>query len=95
MKRSEMNNIMRDAVAFFDSRSFLLPPFAYWSPEDWATKGDEVREIVDRELGWDITDFGSGDYAKIGLFMFVIRNSDPAGNPCHSRQGLRREDSDL
>jgi D-lyxose ketol-isomerase len=78
MKRSKINDIMRDAVAFLHSRSFYLPPFAYWAPADWATKGEEVREIVDRELGWDITDFGSGDYPRVGLFMFVIRNSDPA-----------------
>jgi len=25
-------------------------------------------------LGWDITDFGSGDYAKRGLFLFTLRN---------------------
>jgi D-lyxose ketol-isomerase len=78
MKRSEINAIMRDADAFIRSRSFYLPPFAYWTPADWATKGEEVREIVDRELGWDITDFGSGDYRNIGLFIFTIRNGDPA-----------------
>ena len=27
-------------------------------------------------LGWDITDFGSGDYHKIGLLMFTIRNGN-------------------
>ncbi len=25
-------------------------------------------------MGWDITDFGQGNYAKIGLFIFTIRN---------------------
>lgn len=55
MKRSVINTIMRDADAFFGERSFYLPPFAYWSPEEWATKGPEVREIVDNGLGWDIT----------------------------------------
>jgi hypothetical protein len=24
--------------------------------------------------GWDITDFGLGDYEKTGLFLFIIRN---------------------
>ena len=74
MKRSEINEIMRDADAFIRERRFYLPPFAYWTPEDWAAKGEEVREIVDRQLGWDITDFGQDDYKKIGLFMFTIRN---------------------
>ncbi len=29
-------------------------------------------------MGWDITDFGSGDYEKIGLFLFTIRNGRQA-----------------
>ena len=83
MKRSEINAIMRDAVAFAQSHQFYLPPFAFWTPADWATKGAEVREIVDRQLGWDITDFGQGSYAKIGLFIFTIRN----GTMADLRQG--------
>lgn len=78
MKRSQINTIMRQADAFMRGHGFRLPPFAYWTPADWATKGDEVREIVDHHLGWDITDFGLGDYANTGLFLFTIRNGDPA-----------------
>ncbi|MFZ2360948.1 MAG: D-lyxose/D-mannose family sugar isomerase [Anaerolineae bacterium] len=78
MKRSQINAIMRDADAFMCAHGFHLPPFAYWSPADWAAKGDEVQEIVQRQLGWDITDFGSGDYAHRGLFIFTVRNGDPA-----------------
>jgi D-lyxose ketol-isomerase len=74
MKRSEINAIIREADAFMKAFGFHLPPFAYWTPTDWQNKGEEVREIVDHNLGWDITDFGSGDYGKIGLFLFTIRN---------------------
>ena len=74
MKRSEINAIIRDADVFAKAFKFMLPPFAYWTPKDWAAKGPEVKEIVDRQLGWDITDFGSGDYEKIGLCIFTIRN---------------------
>lgn len=77
MKRSEINTIMREADEFIRRHGFLLPPFAHWSPEDWKEKGLEVREIVANQMGWDITDFGQGDYAKIGLFMFTIRNGHP------------------
>lgn len=77
MKRSEINAIMRDADAFIRRQGFHLPPFAYWTPKEWATKGEQVLEIVDRQLGWDITDFGSGDYAHTGLFIFTIRNGNP------------------
>jgi D-lyxose ketol-isomerase len=78
MKRSEINAILRDADGFLKQHQFALPPFAYWTPEQWAAKGPEVREIVDRHLGWDITDFGSGDYQRIGLFVFTLRNGAPA-----------------
>jgi D-lyxose ketol-isomerase len=74
MKRSEVNKAMREAIAFAREHSFYLPPFAYWTAQDWTTKGEEAREIVEHQLGWDITDFGRGDYQKIGLFMFIIRN---------------------
>jgi len=76
MKRSEVNAIIRDADAFIRARGFHLPPFAYWSSRDWAARGKEAREIVENKLGWDITDFGSGDYRKTGLFLFTVRNGN-------------------
>jgi D-lyxose ketol-isomerase len=74
MKRSELNAIMRKAVAFLDEMKFKLPPFAFWSPVEWETKGRDFDEIRDNMLGWDITDFGSNDFKKVGLLMFTIRN---------------------
>ena len=74
MKRSEINNIMQDADAFIQENGFRLPPFAYWTPADWKTKGPETREIIEHQLGWDITDFGQGDFRQTGLFLFTIRN---------------------
>ncbi len=74
MKRSEINAIMRSADEFIRSRGFFLPPFAYWTAADWSKKGPEVREIVENHLGWDITDFGKGDFSKFGLFLFTVRN---------------------
>jgi len=77
MKRSQINEIIRESDAFIRSHGFHLPPFAYWTPEDWSTKGSEVSEIVDNQLGWDITDFGSDDFESHGLFLFTIRNGHP------------------
>jgi len=74
MKRSEINGYMRETVEFCRRMKFLLPPFAYWSPEDWAKKGPECREIVQQQLGWDITDFGRGEFETSGLLMCTIRN---------------------
>jgi len=76
MKRSEINRIMRSADKFIRSRGFYLPPFAYWTHEDWQAKGPEVAEIVENNLGWDITDFGQGDFYRFGLFLFTIRNGN-------------------
>lgn len=81
MKRSQINQIMREAIAFAEQYRFSLPPFARWNRADWADKGEEYDEIRDNLLGWDITDFGSGDYERRGLLMFTIRNgnfSNPA-----------------
>ena len=76
MKRSELNKIMKDAVEFIEKMNFKLPPFVYWSSDEWMTKGHEYDEIRDNMLGWDITDFGSGDYSKIGLLMITLRNGN-------------------
>ena len=62
MKRSEINTIIREADDFIRAHGFHLPPWAHWTPDEWRTKGPEVREIVDRKLGWDVTDFNSGNF---------------------------------
>jgi len=76
MKRSEINKIIQEAISFINERGFFLPPFAYWSPREWENKGHEYDEIRDNMLGWDITDFGSGNFYKIGLVMFTLRNGN-------------------
>jgi D-lyxose ketol-isomerase len=84
MRRSEINRILREAVEFLNERRFPLPPFAFWSPEDWKGKGHEFDEIRDNMLGWDITDFGSGDFYRIGLVLFTIRNGN-VNNPKYKK----------
>jgi D-lyxose ketol-isomerase len=74
MKRSEINKIMRDAESFLASKQFVLPEWADWSVADWQKNRDKVGYIVERMLGWDITDFGSGDFLRRGLFLFTLRN---------------------
>lgn len=74
MKRSEINQIMENAKAFMAEKQFILPPWAYWSVDDWKNSKDDIQEIIENMLGWDITDFGSGDFYKRGLFLFTIRN---------------------
>jgi D-lyxose ketol-isomerase len=75
MKRSEINKIIESGVKFFKEMNFLLPPYAYFSKEDWA-KAADCQEIFDLQLGWDVTTFGSGDFKKMGLLLFTLRNGE-------------------
>ena len=74
MKRSEINQEIREALSFFSTMRFHLPPWAVWQPQDWRGQASRVREIVTCGLGWDITDFGSGDFQNTGLINFNLRN---------------------
>lgn len=74
MKRSEINQILRSAKTFMAEKQFMLPSWAYWSLDEWKKNKDTAREVIENMLGWDITDFGSGDFYKRGLFLFTLRN---------------------
>lgn len=78
LKRSEINKLMKESISFLEEQKFHLPKFAFWSVEEWKKKGEEIREIIDNQLGWDITDFGRGNFAKFGLILFTIRNGNLA-----------------
>jgi D-lyxose ketol-isomerase len=75
MKRSRVNEIIREGDAFIRSFGYIMPPFAYWTPEELKTKKPDG--IVKSRLGWDITDFGQGRYDENGLFLFTVRNGRP------------------
>ncbi len=77
MKRSEINRLILDSKDFFNEMNFKLPPWAFWSPERWKGKYESCSEIVDNMLGWDLTDFGSGDFNNRGLVLFTLRNGNP------------------
>ena len=55
---------------------FALPPFCGFTPEEWAEKGHEYDEIRDNMLGWDITDYGMGDFDKMGFSLITLRNGN-------------------
>jgi hypothetical protein len=72
MKRSEINDILAEGDAFMRQHGVILPPFAFWQPEQ--LRRDEAARIRDRGLGWDITDYGEGRFHELGLFLFTTRN---------------------
>ena len=73
MKRSRINHIMGEADEMIRRYGFVLPPFAYWSPEAFRARTDAAR-IVGARMGWDITDYGQGRFDDLGLFLFTLRN---------------------
>ena len=78
MKRSEINRALKEMEEFIDRYKFALPPFCRFSPEKWRELGAEYDEIRDNMLGWDITDYGLGDFYKTGFSLITIRNGNPA-----------------
>lgn len=78
MKRSEINAALRELEAMAERYCFALPPFCRFTPEQWQTLGHEYDEIRECMLGWDITDYGMGDFRKVGFSLVTIRNGNRA-----------------
>ncbi|MCL2164751.1 MAG: D-lyxose/D-mannose family sugar isomerase [Oscillospiraceae bacterium] len=76
MKRSDINAAIKNMEALINEHRFALPPFCNWSPDEWKEKGHEYDEIRDNMLGWDITDYGKGDFDKTGFSLITIRNGN-------------------
>lgn len=77
MKRSDVNQIIRESDKFIRSFGFAMPPFAYWSPDQLKSHTDSDSPMIrDHMLGWDITDYGDGRFKDFGLFLFTVRNGN-------------------
>lgn len=74
LTRSIINRNVMQAKQCFQRFGISLPPFAFWTVDDWATRGHDADEVRDCMLGWDVTDFGSGNFAEIGRVLFTLRN---------------------
>ena len=84
MKRSEINKIIKEFEGLLNEYKFALPPFCHFTPEEWETKGHEYDEIRDNALGWDVTDYGEGNFDKLGLALITIRNGN-VHNPKYTK----------
>ena len=76
MKRSEINAALKRMESFMKELKVSLPPFCSFTPDDWKSKGHEYDEIRDNMLGWDITDYGLGDFKKVGFSLITLRNGN-------------------
>ena len=51
MKRSEINRALKALEAMCEKYHCYLPPFCYFTPEQWEDVGHEYDEIRDCMLG--------------------------------------------
>ena len=84
MKRSEINAVIKRFEKLLAEHKFELPPFLSFTPEEWKTKGHEYDEIRDNMLGWDVTDYGMGNYKTLGLALITLRNGN-VNNPKYTK----------
>lgn len=78
MKRSEINQALKEMEKMIEEYRFALPPFCHIIPEEWKKKGRDYDEIRDNGLGWDITDYGLGKFDNVGFSLITLRNGNPA-----------------
>ena len=76
MKRSRINEVIKDMEALIKEHGFEIPPFAKWGAKDWESIGHEYDEIRENQLGWDITDYGLGRFDQVGFALLTIRNGN-------------------
>ncbi len=76
MKRSQINKALLEMEEACRRYCCYLPPFCHFTPTQWQTIGHEYDEVRDCMLGWDITDFGLGDFDNWGFSLITIRNGN-------------------
>ena len=74
MKRSVINTNIEWAMDLCKRMHFNLPDFFYWTPEEWEAKKDQTEMMRKVGLGWDVTDYASGDFDKVGAVLGTLRN---------------------
>lgn len=76
MKRSKINAVIKKFEALLKKYSFALPPYLSFTTEEWESKGHAYDEIRENMLGWDVTDYGMGDFDALGLALITLRNGN-------------------
>lgn len=81
MKRSEVNAWIRWSNELLEKNNIRLPELAYWSLDEWRAHKDRIGGIRKTMLGWDISDYGRGEFERLGAVLFTVRNglvTDPS-----------------
>ncbi len=80
MKRSEINAAISEAKDMIDTYSWVLPKWAYWTKNEYDKNPSLKKYLKDHQMGWDVTDFGRGEFEKKGITLFCIRNGIQGNN---------------
>jgi D-lyxose ketol-isomerase len=79
MKRSEINKAIQYASLLCEKNRISLPEFSRWNIDAWKAKKKKTGMMREVMLGWDVTDFGTGDFNRIGAVLFTARNGTLQG----------------
>lgn len=74
MKRSQINGAVAWAKARLEEHDIHLPRAAYWGLDAWRANADKLSTIKKVMMGWDVTDFGTGDFENVGGVLYTVRN---------------------
>ena len=74
MKRSEIEAAIERAWGLLGEFRWTLPTWADWGPSDYAAAPELATHLHHHQMGWDVTDFGSGNFQARGLTLFCLRN---------------------
>ena len=74
MKRSEINKSIVWAENLLEANNIRLPDLAYMAPEAIQEVSSMLETVKSVMLGWDITDFGTGNFERTGAVLYTVRN---------------------
>ena len=97
MKRSEINAALKWAEKLAASQNITLPRFARYPADPAGFAAPARAAIVKTLLGWDVTDFGSDDFAHVGAVLFTVRNGsvqDPSLGTPYAEKYIFLKDGD-
>lgn len=76
MKRSIIDTNIDWAIDVCKKLGCALPDFAYWTSEKWKSMGSAADYMRKVAMGWDVTDYNSDDFDRVGAVLFTIRNGE-------------------
>lgn len=74
MKRSQINAAIHRTEAMLERYHWTLPAWGRWKSADFAAQPEAAAYLRAHQLGWDVTDFGLGNFDECGLVLFCVRN---------------------